>query len=69
MARPEVQLIPEKKQRRKPKKNFATKPHAIHVTVYDPQGSPVPKSVLDEVELRVFDVAQRHNLLIARATT
>lgn len=58
----------DKKWRRKGK-NPATYPHAVHVTVYDPQGAPVPETVLAEAAASVLEVAKRHQLLIATATT
>jgi len=65
--------MPEKKKpeakKRSRKKSYATKPNAVHITVYDPQGSPVPNDVLLDAIERVQDVAKEHNLLIATATT
>lgn len=61
---------PAPKKRRRPKKtNYANRKNAVHVTVYDPHGSNVPEDVLAEAALAVLDVAKRHNLLIATATT
>jgi hypothetical protein len=63
------QTTPTKKRRRAKRTNPATRKNAVHVTVYDPQGSDVPESVLAEAALAVLDVAKQHNLVIATATT
>ncbi len=62
-------MAEKQKRRPKQKKNFATHKNATHVTLYDPQGAPIPESVATEASLAILEVAKRHQLLINVATT
>lgn len=60
----------QKKPRRKPpRRTYVHRPHAVHITIYSQDGSPVPKSVLNEAAQAVTDVALKNNLLIGLAET
>lgn len=55
-----------KRSRRRPRKpQYKRHPFATSVTVYSPDGSPVPTAVLEQIEVYVASVALQHNLLTA----
>jgi hypothetical protein len=64
-----AEKIENKKRRRPRRPNPAIRQNAVHITVYDPQGAPVPDAVLNEAAAAVLDVAKKNNLVIATATT
>lgn len=57
------QKKPRRNRRRKPQ--YKHYPGATSVTVYSPDGSPVPADVLTEVEAYIASVALQHKLLTA----
>jgi hypothetical protein len=59
----------EKKRNPKSRRTYVPRPNAIHVTVYSPDGRPVPKSVLNQAADAVTDVALRNGLLVGLAET
>lgn len=51
---------------RKPRRSqYKHYPCATSVTVYSPDGSPVPENVLEQVEVYIASVALQNNLLTA----
>jgi hypothetical protein len=54
----------KRKRPARPKRTYIHRPNAICVTVHSQDGSPVPRSVLNEVAEAVTDVALRNGLLI-----
>lgn len=58
--------VKSKKKGRKPRKpQYNRHPFATSVTVYSPDGSPVPESVLVDIETYIGAVAVQHRLLTA----
>jgi len=57
------QKRPRRRRQRKPQ--YKHHPFATCVTVYSPDGSPVPASVLEQVEVYIASVALQNNLLTA----
>jgi len=57
----------QKKRRRRGqrKPQYKRHPFATSVTVYSPDGSPVPASVLEQIETYIGAVAVQNNLLTA----
>lgn len=54
------------KKTRKPRRpQYKQYPFATNVTLYSPDGSPVPASVLEQVEVYIASVALQNNLLTA----
>ena len=51
------------RQRRPRRPQYKRHPFATHVTVYSPDGSPVPVTVLEQVEVYIAAVALQNNLL------
>ena len=63
-------MAEQKKARRKaPRRTYVHHQNAIHITVYSPDGKPVPRSVLNEAAQSVQEVALANNLLIGLAET
>lgn len=58
-----------KPRKRTNKRTYVARPNAIHVTLYSQDGSPVPKSVLNEAAESITDIAFKNNLLIGLAET
>lgn len=54
---------PRKRRQRKPQ--YKHYPFATSITVYSPDGSPVPQAVLEQVETYIGAVAVQNNLLTA----
>lgn len=55
----------QKRTRKKtPKRTYINRPNAVCVTIHSQDGSPVPRSVLNEAAESVTDIAFKHNLLI-----
>ena len=57
---------------RKPRKpQYKRHPFATHVTVYSPDGSPVPIETLEQIEVYIASVAFQNNLLtsVVRASS
>jgi hypothetical protein len=50
---------------RPPRPRYQHRPFATSVTVYSPDGSPVPESVLSQIEVYIGSVAAQNNLLTA----
>ena len=59
----------DKKRNSKPRRTYVPRPNAIHVTVYSPDGRPVPKSVLNKAADAVTQVALDNGLLVGLAET
>ena len=57
------QKKPRRNRRRKPQ--YKHYPFATSITVYSPDGSPVPRSVLEQIETYVGAIAVQNNLLTA----
>lgn len=54
------------KKARKPRRpQYNHYPFATNVTVYSPDGSPVPVAVLEQIEIYIASVALQNNLLTA----
>jgi hypothetical protein len=54
------------KKVRKPRRpQYNHHPFATNVAIYSPDGSPVPASVLEQVEVYIASVALQNNLLTA----
>lgn len=52
-------------QRRPRRPQYKRHPFATSVTVYSPDGSPVPEAVLQQIETYIGAVAVQNNLLTA----
>lgn len=52
------------KRRRPQRRTYINRPNAVCITIHSQDGSPVPKSVLNEAAEAVTDVALRNGLLI-----
>jgi hypothetical protein len=52
-----------KRPRQQPK-TYIHRPGAVCITIHSQDGSPVPRSVLNEASDAVWEVAQKNNLLI-----
>jgi hypothetical protein len=59
----------DNKKRKSVKRTYIPRPNAVHVTVYSPDGRPVPKSVLNQAAEAVTDVALANGLLVGLAET
>jgi hypothetical protein len=57
--------VKNKKRPRRRKPQYTRHPFATSVTVYSPDGSPVPESVLAQIEVYIASVALANNLLTA----
>jgi hypothetical protein len=60
--------VKDKKRRaRRPRRQpqYRQHPFATSITVYSPDGSPVPTAVLEQIELYISGVALQNNLLTA----
>lgn len=59
--------VKDKKRRgRRPRRpQYKHHPGATSVTVYSPDGSPVPVEVLEQIEVYIASVALQNNLLTA----
>lgn len=56
----------KKPRRRRPRRpTYKRHPFATSVTLYSPDGSPVPEAVLAQVEVYIASVALQNNLLTA----
>lgn len=55
------------KGRPKQRRTYVNRANAVHVTVYSPDGKPVPKAVLNEAADAVTEVALRNRLLVGLA--
>ena len=54
------------RNRRRPRRpQYKHHPFASSVTIYSPDGSPVPEAVLEQVEVYIASVALQNNLLTA----
>lgn len=54
------------RSRRRPRRpQYKRYPMATSVTVYSPDGSPVPEAVLEQIEVCIASVALQNNLLTA----
>ncbi len=62
-------MADRKPRKRTTKRTYISRPNAVHITIYSQDGSPVPKSVLNEAAELVTEVALRNNLLIGLAET
>lgn len=51
-------------KRSKPRRTYVHRPNAVCVTIHSMDGSPVPKSVLNEAADSITDVAMRNGCLI-----
>lgn len=61
-------MADQRKPRKKaPKRTYIPRTNAVCITVYSPQGKPVPRSVLDKAEQAVLDIALENGLLISLA--
>jgi hypothetical protein len=56
----------DKKPRRKnrPRRTYINRPNAVCITIHSQDGSPVPRSVLNEAAEKVTNLALEHGLLI-----
>lgn len=61
----------KKNRKRKPqqRRTYVHRPNAVHVTVYSPDGRPVPQGVLNQAADAVTDIALRNGLLVGLAET
>ena len=62
--------VKDKRKSRKPKgkqrrPQYKRHPFATSITLYSPDGSPVPETVLEQVEVYIASVALQNNLLTA----
>lgn len=56
----------KKRGKRRPRRpQYKQYPRATSVTIYSPDGSPVPAEVLEQVEVYIASVALQNNLLTA----
>lgn len=51
-------------KRGKPRRTYVHRPNAVCITVHSMDGSPVPRSVLNEAAEAVTDIAIKNNCLI-----
>lgn len=58
-----------KKSRKPQKRTYVHRPNAVCITVHSPDGSPVPRSVLNEAADAVTQIALANGLLINLADT
>lgn len=63
--------MPEKKTRKRnrQKRTYIHRPNAVCVTIHSQDGSPVPRSVLNQAAEAITQVALDNNLLINLAET
>jgi hypothetical protein len=62
----EVKSNKKPRNRRRPRRpQYQRHPFATSITLYSADGSPVPESVLSQVETYIGGVAAQHNLLTA----
>jgi hypothetical protein len=59
----------KKRQRNRNQQQYKHRTNAIHVTLYDPHGETVPAEVRNEAADLLMNLAFKHNLLIATATS
>lgn len=60
-------MAEQKARKKAPKRTYIHRPNSVCVTIYSPDGKPVPRSVLNEAAQSVTEIAFKHNLLIGLA--
>lgn len=59
----------QRKGRPRTKRTYIHRPNAVCVTIHSQDGSPVPRSVLNEATSAIWHIAHNNNLLINIADT
>jgi hypothetical protein len=63
------QATKKRNRKRPPRRTYINRPNAVCITVHSQDGSPVPRSVLNEATSAVTNIALEHGLLINLADT